>query len=159
LPVLRLRAQIVRSSQLRRMSVVITTVIAAVSAFAAVASVLLYMYSGRRADLAAAREEALALAETRRQTIDDLRGRLETLEKRHERVREECERRVRKLQSALDKTQVQARNDAYQTQHFYAAALSGLLNDLRSDLKQKPPDVEAALARIRKLLAGERPAA
>jgi molybdopterin converting factor small subunit len=141
------------------MSVVISTVIAAVSAFAAVASVLLYVYFGRRADLAAAREEALALAETRRQTIDDLRGRLEALEKRHKRAKEDCERRVRELQSALDKTRVQARNEAYQTQHFHAAALSGLLKDLRSDLKRKPPDVETALARIRKLLAGERPAA
>jgi hypothetical protein len=159
LPALRLRARIVRSSQLCRMSVVITTVIAAVSAFAALASVLLYVYSGRRADLTAAREEALALAETRRQTIDDLRERLEALEKRHKRAKEDCGRRVAGLQSALDKTRVQARNDAYQTQHFHAAALSGLLYDLRSDLKRKPPDVEAALARIRKLFAGERPAA
>jgi hypothetical protein len=141
------------------MSAVVTTVITAVSAFAAVASVLLYVYFGRRADLAAAREEALALAETRRQTIEDLRGRLEALEKRHKRAKEDCERRVREMQSALDKTRVQARNDAYQTQHFYAAALSGLLKGLRSDLQRKPPDVEAALARVRKLLAGERPAA
>jgi molybdopterin converting factor small subunit len=141
------------------MSAVVTTVITAVSAFAAVASVLLYAYFGRRADLAAAREEALALAETRRQTIEDLRGRLGALEKRHKRAKEDCDRRVRELQSALDKTRVQARNDAYQTQSFYAAALSSLLKGLRSDLQRKPPDVEAALARVRKLLAGERPAA
>jgi molybdopterin converting factor small subunit len=142
-----------------RMSAVVTTVIAAVSAIAAVASVLLYVYFGRRADLAAAREEALALAETRRQTIDDLRRRLEALEKRHKRAKERCAGRVRELQSALDKTRVQARNDAYQTQHLYADAVSGLLNDLRGELERKPPDVEAALTRIRKLLADERPAA
>jgi hypothetical protein len=54
---------------------------------------------------------------------------------------------------------MQARDEAYTTQHFYAAALSELLNDLRSDLERIPPDVEAALRRIRKLLEGQRPAA
>jgi hypothetical protein len=141
------------------MSAVVTTVIAALSAFAALASLFLYLYFGRRADLAAAREEALALAETRRQVIRELRGNLESLNDRHKRTRADCERRTRELQAALDKTRTQARDEAYQTQHFYAAALSELLNDLRSDLQHMPPDVEAALARIRKLLAGERPAA
>ena len=141
------------------MSAVVTTVIAAVSAIAAVATALLYLYVGRRDDLVAAREEALALAETRRQVIDDLRGRLESLEKRHRRRKEEYEGRVRELQSALDKTRAQARNDAYQMQHFHAAALSDLLKDLRSELERKPPDVEAALDRIRKALADKRPAA
>jgi hypothetical protein len=141
------------------MSAVVTAVIAAVSAFAAVASVLLYAYFGRRADLVAAREEALALAETRREVIDELQRRLHLLEKRQKRSKEECERRVRELQSALDRTRAQARNDAYQTQRFYAAAFSELLNDLRTDLERKPPDVKAALGRIRKLVAGQRPAA
>ena len=62
------------------MSAVVTTVIAALSAFAALASLFLYLYFGRRSDLAAAREEALALAETRRQVIRDLQGRVESLE-------------------------------------------------------------------------------
>jgi phage terminase small subunit len=141
------------------MSAVVATVIAALSAFAALASLFLYLYFGRRSDLAAAREEALALAETRRQVIGELRGRLESLERRHKRTKADSERRIRELQTALDKTRTQAREEAYQTQHFYSAALSDLLNDLSSDLERIPPDVEAALVRIRKLLAGERPAA
>jgi chromosome segregation ATPase len=141
------------------MSAVVTTLIAAVSAFAAVASVLLYVHFGRRADLVAAREEALALAETRREVIDEQQRRLALLEKRQKRSKENCERRVRELQSALDKTRVQAHNDAYQIQRFYAAALSELLNDLRTNLEREPPNIETALARIRKLAAGERPAA
>jgi hypothetical protein len=141
------------------MSTVVATVIAAISAFAAVGSALLYLYAGRRADLVAAREEALALAETRRQVIDELRARLESLERRNKRTKEHWERRVRALQSALDKTRGQARNDAYQTQHFYAAALTDLLNHLRRDLERKPPDVDSALTRIHKLLTNERPAA
>jgi hypothetical protein len=141
------------------MSTVVATFIAAISAFAAVGSALLYLYAARRADLVVAREEALALAETRRQVIDELRARLESLERRNKRTKEHWERRVRALQSALDKTRVQARNDAYQTQHFYAAALTDLLNNLRRDLERKPPDVDSALTRIQKLLTNERPAA
>jgi hypothetical protein len=141
------------------MSAVVTTVIAALSAFAAVASLLLYLYFGRRSDLAAAREEALDLAETRRQVIRELRAHIRSLEGEDKRVREDCARRIRDLRTTLDKTRVQARDDAYQTQHFHAAALSELLNSLRSDLDRTPPDVEAALTRIRKLLERQRPAA
>lgn len=141
------------------MSAVVTTIVAALSAFAAMASLLLYLHFGRRSDLAVAREEALALAETRRQVIVDLRERLRSLEEEYTRSQADRERRILELQSELDETRAQARNDAYQTQHLYAAALSEVLNDLRSDLEQTPPNVEAALAQIRKLLAGERPAA
>lgn len=142
------------------MSAIVTSVIAALSAFAGIASVVLYLYFGRRSQAASAREEALALAETRRQVIVDLRRRLDALEHRHKRSKAECERRVHDLREALDNAQAQARDDAYRTQHFYSAALSDLLNDLRGDLEQSPPDSDAALARIRKLLDdGERPAA
>jgi hypothetical protein len=142
------------------MSAIVTSVIAALSAFAGIASVLLYLYFGRHTQAAQAREEALALAETRRQVIADLRRRLEALDHRHKRTKADCDRRVRDLQAALENAQVQARDEAYRTQHFYSAALSDLLTDLRADLEQSPPDSEAALARIRKLLDdGERPAA
>jgi hypothetical protein len=91
--------------------------------------------------------------------IGELRGRLKSLEVRHKRAKAAHERRQRQLQAALDKTRMQARDEAYSTQHFYAAALSDLLNDFRRDLERTPPDVEAALKRIRKLLEGQRPAA
>jgi DNA anti-recombination protein RmuC len=141
------------------MSAVVTTVIAALSAFAALASLFLYLYFIRRSEVAAAREEALALAETRREVIRELRRRLESLERRNRRAKTERDQRIRELQAALDTTRKQARDEAYRTQHFYASALSDLLNDLRSDLERMPPDVDAALTRIRKLLAGHRPAA
>jgi hypothetical protein len=141
------------------MSALVTTFIAALSAFAAVASLLLYLYYGRRSDIAAAREEALALAETRREVIAELRARVASLEARHRRAEADCTRRTRELQATLDKARNQARDDAYQTQRFYAAALSDLLVDLRTDLEGVPPDIDAALSRIRKLLADERPAA
>ena len=141
------------------MSAGVSTVIAAVSAFAALASAFLYLHFGRKSELAAAREEALDLAETRRQVIVDLRGRLEALERRHERMKAECERRTRELEAALEVTSAQARDEAFRTQHFYVAALSDLLTELRDDLELIPPDVETALARIRRLLAGKLPAA
>jgi biopolymer transport protein ExbB/TolQ len=140
------------------MSIVVTTFVAALSAFAAVATVLVYLYAIRRSDLAAAREEALALAETRRQVIGDLEERLKSLEKGHRRATADCERRVRELMAELETTRTQARDEAYQTQHFYAEALAELLNDLRSDLERTPPDVQGALEHLEKL-GGERPAA
>ena len=141
------------------MSALVTTAIAALSAFAALASLFLYLYFGRRTDLAAAREEALALAETRRQVIIEQRRRLDSLEARHRRAKGNCERRVQELQAALDEAQLRARDEAYQTQHFYVATLSDLLGHLRTDLERRPPDVKGALARIRKTHVGERPAA
>jgi len=141
------------------MSAAVTTAIAALSAFAALASLFLYLYFGRRSDLAAAREEALALAETRRQVITELRGRLESLEAQHMQAEADCDRRIRELRAALDRTREQARDEAYRTQHVYMAALSDLLRELRIDLERMPPDIETALVRIRKMLPGERPAA
>ncbi len=141
------------------MSTIVAQVVAALSAFTAVASVFLYLYFGRRSELSTAREEALALAETRRQAMADLQRRLDSLEQQHERAKAHCQRRVSELQTALDKSQTQSRDEAYRAQHFFSAALSDLLNDLRNDLEPVPPDVEAALARIRKLLADKRPAA
>lgn len=140
------------------MSAVVTTAVAALSAVAAVASLFAYLYFVRRSDLVAAREEALALAETRRQVIRELRERVKSVEVRQKRAKADSERRIRELQAALDRTRGQARNDAFQTQHFYAAALSDLLNDLLADLERKPPNVEAALVRIRKLRASRDPA-
>jgi biopolymer transport protein ExbB/TolQ len=140
------------------MSIVVTTFVAAMSAFAAVATVLLYLYAVRRSDLVAAREEALALAETRRQVIGDLEERLKSLEKGHRRATADCERRVRELLAELETTRTQARDEAYQIQHFYAEALAEFLNDLRSDLQRTPPDVQGALEHLEKL-GGERPAA
>jgi hypothetical protein len=69
------------------MSVVVTTAVAALSALTGVASFLVYLYFGRRSDLVAAREEALALAETRRQVIHDLRERLKSGEKQRLRAK------------------------------------------------------------------------
>jgi hypothetical protein len=141
------------------MSAVVAQVIAALSAFSAFVGTVLYLYFSRRSDLSAAREEALALAETRRQVIADLQRRLDSVDQRHRRIKADGERRVSELQSKLDQTQRQARDEAYRTQHFFSAALSDFLNDLREDLEPWPPDVESALARIRKLLADQRPAA
>jgi hypothetical protein len=140
------------------MSAVVTTGIAALSAVAAVASFFAYLYFVRRSDLIAAREEALALAETRGQMIHDLRDRLRSAEDRRAHTKADSQRRLRELHAAIDRTRAEARKDAYQIQHFYAAALSELAHDLLADLERSPPDVDAAIIRIRTLLASESPA-
>jgi hypothetical protein len=135
------------------MSALVTTVIAAVSASAAVGTLLAYLYFVRRSDRSAAREEALALAETRAEVIADLRLRLKALEQRHRRMKADCDRRINKLERALELDRAEAREQAYQTQRLYAAAFADLLEGLRADLEAVPPDLDTALARIRQLLA------
>jgi hypothetical protein len=93
----------------------VSPTLAVVSAIVAVTSLLLYLHSMRRSDKDSAREEALALAETRGQLVAELRA-------------------------SLHEMRAQARD--------------GLIL-VRRDLEQSPPDVEAALARIRRLLDRE----
>jgi hypothetical protein len=135
------------------------TAIAAASAAAAVGTFLAYLYFARRSEAHAAREEALALAETRGEVIVDLRQRVVALERRLKKATADCEKRVRVLETALETTEAEAREHAYRMQRFYAASLSDLLRDVQADLENEPPNVEGALARVRELLDGERPAA
>lgn len=143
------------------MSLLATTAngIAAASAAAAVATFLAYLYFARRSEAHAAREEALALAETRGEVIGDLNRRLATLERSLRRTTVDYETRVRELEMAIQAKESEARENAYRMQRFYAASLSDLLRDVQVNLEREPPNLEGALTRIRELLDGERPAA
>jgi hypothetical protein len=136
-----------------------STVIAAASAAAAVGTLFAYLHFARRSDAHAAREEALALAETRGEVIVDLRRRLAALEQRLRKTTVDSVNRLRELETLLQKAETEAREDAYRMQRFYAAALSDLLRDVQSDLENEPPNLERTLARIHELIDGERPAA
>jgi hypothetical protein len=124
------------------------TLVAALSAVAAIGSFLAYLYFVRRSDANAAREEALALAETRREVIGDLRGRLAS-----------SGQRIRDLESALDRARTESREQAFQMQRLYTIGLADVLAGVRSDLEAVPPDVEGALGRVRELLARHQSAA
>lgn len=136
----------------------VATIVAAVSAAAALGTFFAYLFTVRRADVNAAREEALALAETRGQVIADLEARMELLERRRRTSEEAGAKRIRELEELLAKTRAEAREQAYQMQRFYAAALADLLVGVQADLETAPPNVERALTRIRGLLAREHPA-
>jgi hypothetical protein len=133
-------------------------IVAAISAGAAVGTFFAYLYMIRKASINAAREEALALAETRGEIIADLEARLESLERRHGDSEEACAERIRELEEALGKTSAEAREQAYQVQRFYAAELADLLLGVQEDLETVPPNVDRALTRIRGLLDRKRPA-
>jgi DNA anti-recombination protein RmuC len=136
----------------------VATIVAAVSAAAALGTFFAYLFSVRRTDINAARQEALALAEMRGEVIADLEARLESLERRHTASEETRAKRIRELEEQLAKTSAESREQAYQLQRFYAAALADLLVGVQEDLEMAPPNVERALTRIRGLLARERPA-
>jgi hypothetical protein len=134
------------------------TIVAAVSAAAAVGTLLVYLYVARRTDINGAREEALALAETRGQAIADLERRLASLQRQHRNAAVASAKRIRELEDVLTKANSEAREQAYQMQRFYASALADLLVGVQQDLEAVPPNVDRALTRIRGLLARERPA-
>jgi len=135
------------------------TIVAAVSAAAAVGSFFTYLIVARKTGVNAAREEALALAEMRSQVITDLSTRLELLERQHQASLETSAKRIRELEEIVARTIADAREQAYQVQRFYAAELADLLLGVQQDLEAAPPNVERALTRIRGLLDDrERPA-
>jgi hypothetical protein len=135
------------------------TAIAAASAAAAVATLFTYAYFARRSEAHAARDEALALAATRAEVIIDLRRRAEALEQQLTEMSVDCERRIRDCEDALRRADADAREMAYQMHRVYAIALADLLREVQSALEREPPNLDRALARIRELLEGERPAA
>src|SRR5712691_3477056 len=124
------------------------TLVAVLSAVATIGGFLAYLYFVQRSNANAAREEALALAETRRQVIADLRAHLASSDRRRKRLKADSEKRIRELEAALERAQAEAREQAYQMQRLYAIGLADVLEGARSDLEAVPPNVERALRRI-----------
>jgi hypothetical protein len=132
------------------------TFIAVLSGVATIGGFLAYLYFVQRSNANAARDEALALAETRREVIADLRAQLAWSEESRMRLETQADRRIRKLETALKDARTEAREQAYQIQRLYATGLADVLAGVRRDLETVPADVERALSRIRELLASVR---
>jgi hypothetical protein len=135
------------------------TLVALLSGVATIGSFFAYVYLVRRSNANAARDEALALAETRREVIADLRAQLASSEERRSRLQVEAEKRIQELETALEDARREAREQAYQVQRLYATGLADVLMGVRRDLEAVPADVQRALRRIRELLASVPPAA
>lgn len=135
------------------------TLVAVLSGVATIGGFLAYLYLVQRSSTNAARDEALALAETRREVIADLRAQLASSEETRARLETQADRRIRKLETALKDARAEAREQAYQIQRLYATGLADVLAGVRRDLEAVPADVERALSRIRELLASVPPAA
>jgi hypothetical protein len=129
------------------------TLVSTLSVAAAVISLLAYLYSLRRTEQTAAREEALALAETRGQMVAELRERIESLERRNKRAKASYEKRIHELERTLELTRRQARKAPEpEPPGLGVLPLLEALVRIRADLEQEPANVEAALGRIRALL-------
>jgi chromosome segregation ATPase len=135
------------------------TFIAVLSGVATIGGFLTYLYFVQRSNANAARDEALALAETRREVIADLRAQLASSEESRMRLETRADRRIRELETALEDARSEAREQAYQIQRLYAIGLADVLAGVRRDLEAVPADVERALRRVRELLASVPPAA
>ena len=129
------------------------TFIAVLSGVSTIGGFLAYLYFVQRSNANAARDEALALAETRREVIADLRAQLASSEENRMRLETQADRRIGELETALEDARSEAREQAYQIQRLYATGLADVLAGVRRDLEAVPADVERALSRIRELLA------
>ena len=137
----------------------IASLVAVLSGLATIGGFLAYLYFVQRSKANDVRDEALALAETRREVIADLRAQLASSEESRMRLEAQADRRIRELETALEDARVEAREQAYQIQRLYAIGLADVLAGVRRDLEAVPADVERALRRIRELLASVPPAA
>jgi hypothetical protein len=135
------------------------SLVAVFAGLATIGSFLAYLYFLQRSKANDARDEALALAETRREIIADLRAQLASSEESRMRLETQADRRIRELETALEDARAEAREQAYQIQRLYAIGLADVLAGVRRDLEAVPADVERALRRIRELLASVPPAA
>jgi uncharacterized protein HemX len=135
------------------------TLVAALSAAATIGSFLAYLYFGQRSNANAARDEALALAETRREVIVDLRAEVASSERNRSQLERDAEKCIQELETALREALTEAREHAYQIQRLYAIGLADVLAGVRRDLEVVPADVERALRRVRELLASVPPGA
>lgn len=140
-------------------SSLVTTAVAAVSAFAAAGSLVAYLFGLRRSEANAARDEALALARTRAEVIAELDAKLRAAERRHRRAQQAAAARTRTLEAAVESARADAREQAYQLQRFYAFAFAELVEELQRELEATPPDVARARARLREIAARRLPAA
>jgi hypothetical protein len=135
------------------------SLVAVLAGLATIGSFLAYLYFVQRSKANDARDEALALAETRREVIADLRAQLASSEESRMRLETQADRRIRELETALEDARSDAREQAYQIQRLYATGLADVLAGVRRDLEAVPADVERALRRVRELLASVPPAA
>jgi hypothetical protein len=135
------------------------SLVAVLAGLATIGSFLAYLYFVQRSKANDARDEALALAETRREVIADLRAQLASSEESRMRLETQADSRIGELETALEAASAEAREHAYQIQRLYAIGLADVLAGVRRDLEAVPADVERALRRIGELLAGVPPAA
>jgi hypothetical protein len=135
------------------------SLVALLSGLATIGGFLAYLYFVQRSNANDARDEALALAKTRREVIADLRAQLASSEESRVRLEKQANGRIRKLEAALEDARDEAREQAYQIQRLYAIGLADVLAGVRRDLEAVPADVEGALRRIQELLASVPPAA
>jgi len=114
------------------------TFITVLSGVATIGSFLAYLYFAQRSNANAARDEALALAETRREVIADLRAQLASSDESRMRLETQADRRIRKLETALKDARTEAREQAYQIQRLYATGLADVLAGFVATSRRSP---------------------
>lgn len=105
----------------------------------------------QRKDLA--RDEAMALANTRAEAIKDLETAIAKLREEQARDRQEHLETVERLQNAVDLI----RDQAFEAHQMFAHSVRVLLMTVLGDLDRDPPLVDVAIGRIRQALSEDPP--
>ena len=90
----------------------IASLVAVLAGLATIGSFLAYLYFVQRSKANDVRDEALALAETRREVIADLRAQLASSEENRMRLETQADRRIGELETALEEACSEAREQA-----------------------------------------------
>lgn len=135
---------------------------AVIGVVAAIAGITALVYSRRQNGISVrddARDEALQLAEVRRQTIVDLnarvdgfRGEIARMEKRHSEQVATMESQIASLQRNMQ----QLREESAEAQRTMAVTVRLSLRNMQTYLEAEPPDVNSALRDLRDMLDGQK---
>lgn len=125
--------------------------------FVASLTLILYLKERRSDDKDKARDEALALSDTRGQRIDDLTKEIDRLTKARHDDAELHDQQIRKLRDEMGVLEARfssASREFTAAQTLTARAVIDLVIDVTALLEEQPPAVQAALSLLRAYTSG-----
>lgn len=125
--------------------------------FVASLTLVLYLKERKSDDTDKARDEALALSDTRGKRIDDLQEEVERLRRARHADQELHDNQILSLRTemgALEARFSAASREFSAAQALTARAVIDLVVDVTTSLEKVPPDVEAALVQLRAYTSG-----
>lgn len=123
------------------------------AALIAAAALLFARRSAQAAEADTARDEAVDLADIRGKMNDELRARLDQLEKDAVEDRDAAARKVEELRQTIDLV----REESAESQRLFVVGMRGVLVKVLNHLETEPPETDEAIRYLRDTLSQEAP--